>query len=264
MLLLASRKHQAQIHWPVLSLSSSCHPLNLSIILASQKRKKKHRDGKGCTVCNLSVPKEAQRVPGECEMSKHVTGKQRWQPGLPSDWRRGWWGILYSAARWNLKGTSNQGPWVCRKRMWTPSSCCLVGFCSGCEQRFGAVCKPRRGVTSRETHKMQLLSSLVTLRCPSEHNLSRQTVWSVCILRGTCLHLELGNTALGCYRTACSQLGTGYTEIWSFKVEKATSHTATAEWPNWEKKVFFLKLKTFLLWLSADILPPTKQWFIGK
>ena len=91
---------------------------------------------------------------------------------------------------------------------------------------------------------MQLLSSLVTLRCPSGHNLSRQTVWSMRILRGTCLHLEQGNTALGCYRTACSRLGTGYTETWPFKVEKATSHTATGEWLNWEKS-FFLKIENF-------------------
>lgn len=136
--------------------------------------------------------------------------------------------------------------------MWTPSSCCLVGFCSGCEQRFGAVCKPRRGVTSRETHKMQLLSSLVTLRCPSEHNLSRQTVWSVCILRGTCLHLELGNTALGCWGT----LHLGVTEQPALNWEQDTLKSDPSKWrklpatqpPGSDpigKKGFFLKIENF-------------------
>ena len=165
------------------------------------------------------------------------------------------WGIPDSAARWNLKGTSNRGPWVCRKRTWTPSSLCLVSFCSGWEAIGSSL------QASREKHKMQLLSSLVTLRCPSEHSLFLQTFWSVRILGGACLHLEPGNTALRCYRTACSRLRTGYSETRSFKVD--ATQTPGRDWIG--KIVFFsLKLKTFLRWLSADILPPTKQRFIGK
>lgn len=58
------------------SLSSTCHPLKLNIILASQKRTMKYRDEKRCTDLNLHVPKEGQTVLAKSGLIKHITGKQ--------------------------------------------------------------------------------------------------------------------------------------------------------------------------------------------
>lgn len=80
-----------QTHWHVFSLF---HPpivlWSSALALFPRNRKKKVQKKKRCSDLNLNVPKEGQTVPAEYGIIKHVSGKQSWQPGLPSDWRLSW------------------------------------------------------------------------------------------------------------------------------------------------------------------------------
>lgn len=92
------------------SLSSTCHPLKFSIILTSEKRKKKYRDEKGCPDLEFNVPKKRQTVPAESEIIKYIPGKQSWQPVLPSDWELGWdQGTHIQLLGYLTKGTGSAG-----------------------------------------------------------------------------------------------------------------------------------------------------------
>lgn len=152
------------------SLSSTCHPLKLSIIFrdrgkrsTSEKRKKKYRDEKGCPDLDLNVPKERQTIPAESEMIKYIPGKQSWQPVLPCDWELSWTKEHTFSCWVKPIGMSDQGHWVCKRKTWIPFSCCPVSFCFW-EWCFSADI-PCRDVTSRK--KIHLWCSLVAPSCLS-------------------------------------------------------------------------------------------------
>ena len=151
MLLLASRKHQAQIHWTAVSLSlillssqESQHYLSFpEEEKEAQRWKRMHRSQsqcpKGSTACSSRIWDEQTRHRPETLTAESAIWLKT---------RLGW-GIPDSAVRWNLKGTSNQGPWVCRKR--TPSSLCLVSYCSGWEATGSSLQASQRCDFQRET-----------------------------------------------------------------------------------------------------------------
>lgn len=138
MLLLASRKHQAQIHWPVLSLIL-LSSLESQHYLSFPEEEKEAQGWKGCLIHQSQCPKEeAQRVPANVrwanrpEQATLTAGSAIWL-------KAGWWGILYSAARVKPKEHPTKGPgsagknvdllllpgrflfWICETAIWSSS-----------------------------------------------------------------------------------------------------------------------------------------------
>lgn len=191
--------------------SSTCHLLKLSIILASQKRKKEVQRWKGMHRSQSQCPKE------KTECSSWIWNDQTHLrkaklTGLPSNWRRSKdQGPLIWLLGKTYRDMQPKAPGVQEEMdplLLLPSWLLFL-------TRTMTLSKPYRAVTSRETHKtrsqcsLQPLANLLAPIIPSD-------VQPMCVLSNICPYLEPGNMALGCFRTFCSHLRTKYTQIWLF------------------------------------------------
>lgn len=252
MLLLASRKDHTQIHWHVLSL----------IYLPSLEAQH-----------YLSFPEEEKEVQRWKRMHRSQSQRKdsvfqlnlRWANTLQASKANSWVCHLTedeaetrnpTFSCWvKPTGTSDQGHQVFRKRTWTPSS-----FRSRWEQWFSAV-KPCRDVTSREKQKIHLLSSLVTPSVPPSTIYPFKSFGPRASSAAHASTENQGTLHLGVLEQSALdwEQNTLKPDYWKWKKLPVTQPQGI-DWIGNKIKYF----KTFLLWLSADILPPTKRWFAEK
>lgn len=158
---LASRK-TTQIHWHVLSLIH-LSSLEAQHYLNFREEEKEVQRWKRMPRSWPQCPKGKTDYSSWSEMIKYIPGKQSWQPVLPCDWELSWTKEHTFSCWVKPIGMSDQGHWVCKRKMWIPFSCCPVSFCFW-EWCFSADI-PCRDVTSRK--KIHLWCSLVAPSCLS-------------------------------------------------------------------------------------------------